>query len=104
MKTVIIDKEHLEPRIENKSLVFDGKRIPLSLIELLVLPHDTTLGSALLLKLSAADIAVLMVSRTNAHFALTLPLAAKNSAQKLAQYAALSIGQALDLETPMIFT
>lgn len=89
MKTVIIDKERLEPRIENKSLVFDGKRIPLSLVELLVLPHDTTLSSALLLKLSAADIAVLMVSRTNSGFALTLPQVAKNGAQKMAQYAAL---------------
>lgn len=89
MKTVIIDKENITLDIKSKALFVDTQRVPMQLIELLILNHTTQLDSKILIDLSRENIAVLMVSKNSKDFALTLPQVAKNSEQKIQQYKAL---------------
>ncbi len=86
MKTVIVDRADIEIAIKNSQLKIGANGVPLRLMEMLVLAHDVSLSSSLLLKLSRENIAVLMLSKNSKDFALTLPQVAKNSELKIAQY------------------
>ncbi len=89
MKIVIVDKKETELQIKEQSLFVNTQRIPLHLMEMLVLAQNTALSSKLLMRLSNKGIATLMIDKTNSNFALTLPLESKNSEQKMAQYESL---------------
>ncbi len=89
MKTVIVDKEDITLDVKSKALFVDTQRVPMQLIEMLILNHTTQLDSKILINLSRENIAVLMVSKNSQDFALTLPQVAKNSEQKIQQYRAL---------------
>lgn len=89
MKTLIIDKKITTLHIDNSVLVADESRIPLYLIEMLILTHDIPLSVKTLLGLGRAHIALLCTSRNSRDFCLTLPLEAKNAELKRAQYEAL---------------
>ena len=89
MKTVIVDSKETTLDIKNGRLMVGTQGIPFRLVELLVLAAETTLSSKTLLRLSAENIAVLMMDRRSDRFALTLPQNAKNSHLKETQYRAL---------------
>lgn len=89
MKTVIIDKPDQELKVKNRQLMIGAQGVPFRLIDLLVVANDTIISSSTLLKLTQEEIAILMVTKNNSHFALTLPYIAKNSELKVQQYKAL---------------
>jgi len=89
MKTVVVDTENTVLRIKAQSLFINEQRIPMHLVEMLVLAHNVALDSKVLIQLSKNSIATLMIDKKSTSFALTLPLEAKNSEQKIAQYRSL---------------
>ncbi len=89
MKVVIVEKPEVTLAIKKQQLYVDEQGIPLRLVEMLVLRHDVNVSSKLLLKLSREHIAVLLISKNNLDFALTLPQISKNSEVKADQYRAL---------------
>ena len=89
MKTVIIDKPEVKLEVQKSQLYVDGQGIPLRLIEMLIIRHDVTMSSKIMLKLSKEGIALIVVSKNNEDISLTLPQFSKNSEIKMEQYAAL---------------
>ncbi len=89
MKIVIIDKTETILEIKVSQLHIGAQKVPLRLVEMLVVGHDISLSSGFLLKLSAQNISLLCVAKNNTHLSLTLPHIAKNADLKMLQYAAM---------------
>jgi len=90
MKTVIVDRKNVELAVKRSGIVVDDQHIPYRLIDILVLASDTRLSSQVLLAITKERIPILVINRTNSHFCLTLPLEAKNTELKMAQYASVA--------------
>lgn len=88
MKTVVIDKKEAILSVEANAIKVDGQSIPFGLVDMLILNHKIALRTSDILKLTRADISVLIVSHANEHFSLIQSANAKNAQIKLAQYAA----------------
>ena len=89
MRTLIVDTPDARVHVKSRSLFINDKRIPMHLVEMLIIAQNTELNTKTLLNLSANDIPVLMVSKHSHQFALTLPQVAKNSQQKVCQFRSL---------------
>lgn len=89
MKTIIIDKADITLHVKSESLFVDTQRVPMQLIEMLILAHDTAINSKTIIELSRQNIPILMISKNSQDFALTLPQESKNSEQKLSQFRSL---------------
>lgn len=90
MKVVIIDQKDIELKVENNSIKFDGNNIPFRMMELLIINHRTSFKSADILKITQANIAILIVSHMNKNLSFISTLNPKNNDLKLKQYQALN--------------
>ncbi|MDA3057096.1 CRISPR-associated endonuclease Cas1 [Campylobacter sp. VBCF_05 NA6] len=86
MKSVIVKSKISTFKIDGKRLIINGASVPFRLIDMLIITQDCEISSKDIVSLASENIAVLFISSTNRHFALTLPQFAKNSELKLAQY------------------
>ena len=86
MKTVIVDKNDITIGIKSSGLTIETQHIPFRLIDMLVLCGEMEVGTKTLLALSKEHIPILVISKNNKNFSLTLPLEAKNSDLKIQQY------------------
>ncbi len=86
MKQLIVDRENIVVTADRTGIGLEDRHIPYRLVDILVLAAPTTLATKTLLKLSAERIPVLVISKDNRQFALTLPLEAKNGELKMRQY------------------
>ena len=90
MNVLYIDKPDLTLGYDNKTLRIDDKKIPLRLVDTLVLASDVTLSSRSLLKIVSEGVSIVLYnSHSNAN-AIVMGGNAKNSELKKAQYEALS--------------
>ncbi len=89
MRTLIVDAPNTRLHVKSKSLFINEKRVPMHLVEMLVIAQNAELTTKTLLHLSANNVPVLMVSKQSHQFALTLPQQAKNSEKKRAQFRSL---------------
>lgn len=89
MRTVIIDKPDITLTLKNSGIEVASQHIPFRMIDMLVLTQDISLNTKTLLHLSTESIPVLIVARNSRDFTLALPLEAKNSEQKMQQYASM---------------
>ncbi len=88
MKTVVIDKKDVSIKIESNALKVEGQSVPFRLVDLLILNHRVTLHTSDILKLTTANISVLIISHANDNFSLIQSANVKNAEIKFAQYAA----------------
>jgi len=88
MNLVIVDRPgSVTLRVRSRSLEIDGdRRIPLRLIDSLLIACDATLESKTLVALAGAGIGVVFVRRDKG--SILVPAAAKNAEVKMAQYRA----------------
>lgn len=74
--------------VENRVLKIADKKIPLRLLDMVVITDEVEVNSKNILKLSRASVAVLFISKDSKTFSLTLPQFAKNSDLKQMQFEA----------------
>ncbi|MCD6653552.1 MAG: CRISPR-associated endonuclease Cas1 [Sulfurovum sp.] len=86
MKTVVIDKKDVSINIDSNAIKVEQQSIPFKFVDLLVLNHRATLKTSDILKLTAADISILLISHSNDNFSLISSANTKNAEIKLAQY------------------
>jgi len=89
MKIAIIDQKDHRIKVENGAIKLPEQNIPLNLIDMLILNHRATLHTSDILKLTKADISILIVSFNNTHISLVSSANSKNAHLKLAQYRSL---------------
>ena len=86
MNVVIIEKEEKYLTIDNKTLKTSLHKIPLHLIDFLIISQNLDINSSVFLNFSKEKIPILFISKNSKNFSLTVPLEAKNSELKIAQY------------------
>jgi CRISPR-associated protein Cas1 len=90
MNIVFIDKSDIAIEVENKTLKVDGKKIPLRLIDSIIISSKNEFCSKDILKIVSEDISIIIHNPNTQQLALIQGAAAKNSALKYAQYSSLS--------------
>jgi CRISPR-associated protein Cas1 len=90
MNIVFIDKPDITIEVENKTLRVDGKKIPLRLIDSLVISNKSEFCSKDILKIVSEGIPIILHNPNTQQIALMHTATAKNSALKQAQYLSLS--------------
>lgn len=95
MKIAFIDKKDALLRVENKTLKVDEQKIPLRLIDTIVLASSCRLESRDVVKMTKEGITLLLLSAKGDEVAVVHTAQSKNAELKLAQYKAQS--RALDL-------
>ena len=86
MNIAVIDKKDITIKIENSSIKIEEQTIPFKLIDMLILNHRATISTNNILKLTANNISILIISYNNEHTSIISCGSAKNSDLKLAQY------------------
>lgn len=87
-KRVFIDAKIGNIEIQNKTLFFGQSRLPLSLIDTLIIAGGVEMSANLPIELSKARICTIFVSKNNRDFALLAPHFPKNADLKISQYEA----------------
>jgi len=95
MKIAFIDKKDALLRVENKTLKVDEQKIPLRLLDTIVLASSCRLESREMVKMTSEGITLLLLSGRGDEVAIVNSSESKNAALKLAQYKAQS--RALDM-------
>lgn len=90
MKIAFVDKKNARLKVENRILKVDDQKIPLRLIDTLVLASSSHLESRDMVKITSEGIMVLMLSGRGDGVALVQSAVSKNAELKLAQYQAQS--------------
>jgi CRISPR-associated protein Cas1 len=90
MNIVFIDKPDIAIEVENKTLRVDGKKIPLRLIDSLVVSNKSEFYSKDILNIISEGISIILHNPNTQQIALIQGASAKNSALKYAQYSSLS--------------
>ena len=88
MNIVIVDKKERALSVKNDLLTIDTRKIPLHLIDTLLLVGTQNLRSGDLVRLSAGGVQVVLLSADFSKSALLISTSAKNTELKLAQYRA----------------
>jgi CRISPR-associated protein Cas1 len=91
MNIVFIDKPDAAIEVENKTLKTDGKKIPLRLIDSLVISNKSEFYSKDVLKIVSEGISIILHNTITQQIALIQGASAKNSEIKYAQYSALPL-------------
>lgn len=90
MRIAFIDKKEAKVSVENEVLKVDLKKIPLRLIDTVVLGSLTYLNSRDMVKLTQSGVTLLMLSAKGDQMAITQSAKSKNAEIKLAQFEAQS--------------
>ncbi len=90
MNILFIDKPDLALAYENKTIRVDDKKIPLRLVDTIVLASDVALTSRTLLKIASEGVNIILYNAHSHSNAIVLNGNAKNSELKSAQYQALA--------------
>ena len=90
MRIAFIDKKEAKVSVENEVLKVDSKKIPLRLIDTVVLGSLTYLNSRDMVKLTQSGVTLLMLSAKGDQMAITQSAKSKNAEIKLAQFEAQS--------------
>ena len=88
MKIVFIDKKNVVIKVENKTLKVDSQKIPLRLIDTIILANAIVLNSRDLVKITKEGIFILLLSAKGRDMAIVQGARSKNPLVKLAQYGA----------------
>ena len=88
MKVVFIDKKGVELKVEYKSLKVNEQKIPLRLIDTIVISSACSLDSRDVLKLTKEEISILLVSARGDDVAIAYSAKSKNAELKMEQYLA----------------
>jgi CRISPR-associated protein Cas1 len=88
MRIAFIDKKNVALKVEYKSLKVDDKKIPLRLLDTLVLGTSCCLESKDILKMTKEGITLLFLSARSDDMAMTYSVKSKNPELKIAQYQA----------------
>lgn len=91
MKIAFIDKKEAKLSVENEVLKVDLQKIPLRLIDTVVLGSLTYLNSRDMVKLTQSGVTLLMLSAKGDQMAITHSAKSKNAEIKLAQFEAQSL-------------
>ncbi len=86
MNIVVIEKEAKSLTIENHTLKTNNHKIPIHLIDYLIISQNVYINSSIFTTFSKNGIPVLFISKNSKHFSLTVPIEAKNSELKIKQY------------------
>ncbi|NLU33515.1 MAG: CRISPR-associated endonuclease Cas1 [Wolinella succinogenes] len=89
-KRVFIDAKVGRIAIESNTLFFGENRLPLRLVDTLIIAGGIEMSASTPIALSKAKIPVIFVGKNNRDFALLTPLLPKNADLKISQYEALS--------------
>lgn len=90
MKVAFIDKTNVKITVENKSLKVDEQKIPLRLLDAIILGTATLLDSKDMIKITKEGIALFLISPRSDDMAIVFSAKSKNAQLKLAQYQAQS--------------
>jgi len=90
MKIAFIDKKDALLKVENKTLKVDEQKIPLRLIDTIVLASSCRLQSRDIVKITQEEISLLLLSGRGDSVAIVHSAKGKNAELKLAQYKAQS--------------
>lgn len=85
MNRVIIDKKG-KIEVRNNQLIFEDRKIPLRLIDFLILSSDIEISTKTISKITKSDISILIYNRG---FSFIAPVSSKNAELKKKQYLAL---------------
>jgi len=86
MKIAYIDKKNCTLEVKSKLLKVDEQKIPLRLIDTLVLAKSSHINSSDLVKLTKEGISILMLSSRGRDIAIVQSASSQNAQLKLAQY------------------
>ena len=86
MKIAYIDKKNCTLEVKSKLLKVDEQKIPLRLIDTLVLAKSSHISSSDLVKLTKEGISILMLSSRGRDIAIVQSASSQNAQLKLAQY------------------
>ena len=95
MKIAFIDKKDAVVKVENQILRVDDKRIPLRLLETVVLASSVVLSSRDMVKMTKEGITLILFSGRGDEMAVVQSAKSKNAELKLAQYRAVEDSLAL---------
>lgn len=91
MRIAFIDKKEAKVSVENEVLKVDLQKIPLRLIDTVILGSLTYLNSRDMVKLTQSGVTLLMLSAKGDQMAITQSTKSKNAEIKLAQFEAQSL-------------
>ena len=86
MKIAFIDKKGVDIRVEYKSLKIDEQKIPLRLLDTLVIGASASLDSKDILKMTKEGISLLLISARSDDMAIVFSAKAKSAELKMEQY------------------
>ncbi len=89
MRLAIIDQKDITIKIDNGAIKLPTHNIPLNLIDTVLLNHQATIHTNDILKLTKANLSILIIASNNNHIALISSANSKNAELKLAQYRSL---------------
>jgi len=86
MNILIIENDEKYLTIDQKTLKTQNHKIPLHLIDYVIISQKIDIDSSVFTELSRSSIPILFISKHSKYFSLTVPLEAKNSELKIGQY------------------
>ena len=89
MKVAIIDKKDAKIKIENQILKINNQNIPFRVIDTLILSSNYTLQTKDIIKITKANINIIIISYDQRDASLIISIKGKNAELKLSQYKAL---------------
>ncbi len=89
MRLSIVDKKGANLAVDNKTLKVDDQKIPLRLVDTLIIANNNKIETKELIKITKEDISLLLLSYDHKDAALITPAQGRNAELKLAQYKAL---------------
>ena len=89
MKVAIIDKKDAKVKIENQILKIDNQNIPFRVIDTLILSSNYSLQTKDIIKITKADINIILLSYDQRDASLITSTKGKNAGLKLSQYKAI---------------
>jgi len=88
MKVAFIDKKGIELRVESKSLKVNEQKVPLRLLDVIIISSACILDSRDILKITKEGISILLVSARGDNVAIVYSAKSKNAELKMEQYLA----------------
>ncbi len=88
MKVAFIDKKGIELSVENKSLKVNEQKVPLRLLDVIIISSACILDSRDILKITKEGISILLVSARGDNVAMVYSAKSKNAELKMEQYLA----------------
>ena len=86
MRVVIVDKKEAKLKLENKTLKVDTQKIPLRLIDTLILSGSYHVETKEFIKMTQEDVNIILISNFSNNSAIITNTKSKNAQLKLQQY------------------